>query len=110
MFGYALAESLPIDAFLHFVKEQIAAMVTRVRILPPVFCDDIVEHGVLHRLQTIISEVEIENIITRDAVLQQIMNFLEKIERFAATSDASDDVHSIEHCRLRQLAYDFDAA
>lgn len=68
MFGYALAESLPIGAFLHFVKEQIAAMVTRVRILPPVFCDDIVEHGVLHRLQTIISEVEIENIITRDAV------------------------------------------
>lgn len=37
------------------------------------------------------------------------MNFLEKIERFAATSDASDDVHSIEHCWLRQLAYDFAA-
>ena len=69
MFGYALAESLPIGAFLHFVKEEVAAMVTRVGILPPVFRNNIVEHGVLHWVQTIVSEVEIENIITRDAVL-----------------------------------------
>ena len=106
MLGDPLTEALPVVGFLHLVQKQVRAILAGPRNLAPVFLDNIVEKGRRCGAKTVVGEVEVEHIIARNTLIEQVFHKLECVEGLSAASDSRDDVHEVEEGGFGERPHD----